>query len=276
MTNGAQSAEQLRTLVREYYAQAAAGTCCGANCCSTCTTEDLYSREELALLPAGVLPASYGCGNPVALAELQPGERVLDLGCGAGLDVLLAAQRVGPSSLVYGLDMTAAMLEVAERRRSQAGLTNVQWLQGLIEAVPLPAESVSVVISNCAINLVADKGQVLREAYRVLCAGGRLAITDIVFRGRFPEGLRHNAQAWVGCVAGALEEPVYRELLSAAGFQEIAIEAIGSYSLQGIAAQEGAAWLATLSSAESAALEQRWIRAAIRARKPGGSSALAS
>ncbi|MBV9021287.1 MAG: methyltransferase domain-containing protein, partial [Ktedonobacteraceae bacterium] len=191
MTTLPQDAEQLRAAVRERYTQsiqnvqinqgATDSGCCSTNCCSTdAVTIDLYSQQEQASLPIAAMLASRGCGNPTALAELHPGEKVLDLGSGGGIDVLLSAQRVGPTGKAYGLDMTDAMLELAERNRAEAGVENVTFLKGIIEAIPLPDESVDVVISNCVINLSADKAQVLREAYRVLAAGGRFAVSDIV------------------------------------------------------------------------------------------------
>src|SRR5438045_3005235 len=234
--------EQLRAAVRERYGQAAlqvlsstepttasccgSSSCCGSNssCCSTETggvvTHDLYSQAELGELPVAAALASLGCGNPTALIDLKPGEKVLDLGSGGGIDVLLSAQRVGPTGFAYGLDMTDAMLELAERNRKEANVENVRFLKGLIEAIPLPDQAVDVVISNCVINLAADKGQVLREAYRVLVPGGRFAVSDIVVQGTLPSALRTDLEAWAGCMAGALEEQTYRRLLREAGFTD--------------------------------------------------------
>jgi len=187
-------------------------------------TAALYSQAELGTIPVAAALASLGCGNPTALAKLKPGEKVLDLGSGGGIDVLLSARRVGPTGFAYGLDMTDAMLELAERNRAEAGVENVTFLQGIIEAIPLPTESVDVVISNCVINLSADKGQVLREAYRVLTPGGRFAVSDIVFQGQLPQALRSDLESWAGCIAGALEEETYRQLLQVAGFQDIEVK----------------------------------------------------
>src|SRR5450631_4174535 len=196
------NAEQLRAEVSARYSrtalqvlgseQATAESCCGSGCCATDIassdpiTSDLYNAAELGTIPLAAALASRGCGNPTALAELKAGERVLDLGSGGGIDVLLSAQRVGPTGFAYGLDMTDAMLQLAERNKAEAGIENVTFLKGIIEAIPLPANSVDVVISNCVINLSADKGQVLREAHRVLAPGGRFAVSDIVFQGTFP------------------------------------------------------------------------------------------
>src|SRR5260221_4887108 len=177
-------------------------SCCGPSCCSTDTrdasviTSDLYSQAELGTIPMAAALASLGCGNPTALAELSPGERVLDLGSGGGIDVLLSARRVGPTGFAYGLDMTDAMLELAERNRAEAGVENVRFLKGIIEDIPFPPQSVDVVISNCVINLSADKGKVLREAYRVLTPGGRFAVSDIVFQGRLPQVLAPDLESW--------------------------------------------------------------------------------
>ena len=214
--------EQLRTWVQERYTQSITQVnvltatsqqsgCCESGCCATTTAGDpitgnLYSETELNGLPIAAALASRGCGNPTALAELHAGEKVLDLGSGGGIDVLLSAQRVGPTGFAYGLDMTDAMLEVAERNRVESGVENVKFLKGIIEAIPLPDRSVDVVISNCVINLSADKGQVLREAYRVLNPGGRFAVSDIVIQGHLPEVIQHDMEAWAGCIAGALEE----------------------------------------------------------------------
>src|SRR6266581_8851772 len=219
--------EQLREAVRDRYSRTAlevlktgqitAESCCSSSCCSpgdsNLVTSELYSSTELGELPIAAALASLGCGNPTALAELKPGERVLDLGSGGGIDVLLSARRVGPTGFVYGLDMTDAMLELAERNRAEASVENVRFLKGIIEDIPLPAESVDVVISNCVINLSADKGQVLREAYRVLAPGGRFAVSDIVFQGHIPQALRTDLESWAGCIAGALEEETYKDLL---------------------------------------------------------------
>src|SRR5438094_2989463 len=240
--------EKLREAVRERYSRTALEvlntgqitdeSCCSSGCCGTgdsdLVTGDLYSNAELGELPSAATLASLGCGNPTALAELKPGERVLDLGSGGGIDVLLSARRVAPTGFAYGLDMTDAMLELAERNRSEAGVENVRFLKGVIEDIPLPPDSVDVVISNCVINLSADKGQVLREAYRVLSPGGRFAVSDIVFQGQLPPVLRADLESWAGCIAGALEEEPYRQLLNSAGFTDIEIEVTRRYSLEDV------------------------------------------
>ncbi len=226
----------VREAVRERYAAAAreaarnrAASCCGpVECCGTeeqnVISQDLYAAEELAKIPEGAVLASLGCGNPAALAELVPGEVVLDLGSGGGIDVLLSARRVGPTGKAYGLDMTDEMLELARRNQREAGVTNAEFLQGTIEKVPLPDASVDVIISNCVINLSPDKDRVFREAIRVLRPGGRFAVSDLVVQGRMPPELKRNIEAWSGCVAGALEEDEYRAKLAAAGFRDIEVE----------------------------------------------------
>jgi ubiquinone/menaquinone biosynthesis C-methylase UbiE len=251
--------------------------CCASSCCPSGAgnpiTSDVYTQLELGEIPAAAALASLGCGNPTALAELQPGERVLDLGSGGGIDVLLSARRVGPTGFVYGLDMTDPMLELAERNRREAGAENVQFLQGIIEAIPLPESSVDVVISNCVINLSADKGQVLREAYRVLTAGGRFAVSDIVVQGDLPAALRHDMEAWAGCVAGALEETTYRSLLQEAGFIEIKIEVVRRYALADIEQSRASSSLQALTPEERHEVDGRFISAFVRARKPAAEEA---
>jgi SAM-dependent methyltransferase len=248
--------------------------CCGPSCCSTDTrdasviTSHLYTQAELGTIPVAAALASLGCGNPTALAELTPGERVLDLGSGGGIDVLLSARRVGPTGFAYGLDMTDAMLELAERNRAEAGLENVRFLKGIIEDIPLPAGSVDVVISNCVINLSADKGKVLQEAYRVLAPGGRFAVSDIVFQGWLPQALRHDMDSWAGCIAGALEEETYRGLLHAAGFVDIEVEVTRRYGLQDIAEGGASASLTALGETERSQVDGKFVSAFIRARKP--------
>jgi len=274
--------EQLRSLVKERYTQSivqithpSSSTqrgCCSSDCC-TSTTDDpissnLYSTTELDGLPIAAALASRGCGNPTALAELHTGEKVLDLGSGGGIDVLLSAQRVGPTGFAYGLDMTDAMLEVAERNRVEAGVENVTFLKGIIEAIPLPDQSVNVVISNCVINLSADKRQVVREAYRVLTPGGRFAVSDIVIQDHLPSVIQKDMEAWAGCIAGALEEEVYRHLLSEAGFASIDIEVTRRYSLQEVAESGASAAIAELSQAERDELDGKFVSAFIRAKKP--------
>src|SRR5437588_12903706 len=276
--------QQLREAVRERYGRTAlevlgadepqAASCCGADCCGgekgigDAVTSNLYSSTELGELPLAAALASLGCGNPTALAELKPGEKVLDLGSGGGIDVLLSARRVGPTGFAYGLDMTDAMLELAERNRAEAGVENVRFLKGVIEDIPLEANAVDVVISNCVINLSADKGQVLREAYRVLVPGGRFAVSDIVFQGHIPPAIRADLEAWAGCIAGALEEETYRNLLQEAGFTGIEVEVTRRYSLDDIAESGARASLAALSESERAEVDGKFVSAFIRARKP--------
>jgi len=229
-------ADELRAVVREHYAKAAreAGTgCCGdsgtAACGEPAATTDpfgrsLYDAGDRQLLPEAALVASLGCGNPTALAELRPGEVVLDLGSGGGIDVLLSARRVAPTGKAYGLDMTSEMHQLARRNQTEAGVTNAEFLLGTIENIPLPDASVDVIISNCVVNLAADKGTVFREAYRVLRPGGRLAISDIVLSRPLPPQLAELMGLWTGCIAGALPEDVCRDELTLAGFQDISIE----------------------------------------------------
>lgn len=284
--------EQLREAVRERYGRTALQVlggseveaasygstgCCGtgsssSSCCSTINsdaiTSNLYSNTELGELPVAAALASLGCGNPTALAELKAGEKVLDLGSGGGIDVLLSARRVGPTGFVYGLDMTDAMLELAERNRIEAGVENVRFLKGVIEAIPLPENAVDVVISNCVINLSADKGQVLREAYRVLTPGGRFAVSDIVIQGQLPPTIQKDMEAWAGCIAGALEEDTYRNLLAAVGFTHIEIEVTRRYSLEEVAESGASTALATLPSSERTELDGKFVSAFVRAQKP--------
>ena len=222
-------------MVKEKYAQAAlrvtsgGSSCCGAsprsaNGCCDPITSNLYDASQAGQIPAEAMLASLGCGNPTALAELKPGEMVLDLGSGGGIDVLLSARRVGPHGKAYGLDMTDEMLALANENKRRAGVDNVEFLKGEIEHIPLPDNSVDVVISNCVINLSADKAQVLREAFRVLKPGGRFAVSDVVTRGEVSPAIRQSMLLWVGCVAGALQDVEYRDKLAAAGFEQIEIE----------------------------------------------------
>jgi arsenite methyltransferase len=199
-------------------------------CCSTITA-DLYDDTQAAAIPAAAMLASLGCGNPTALAELEPGEVVLDLGSGGGIDVLLSARRVGPTGKAYGLDMTDEMLALARENQQKSGLTNVEFLKGEIERIPLPDNSVDVIISNCVINLSADKDRVLAEAFRVLKPGGRLAVSDVVVRGEVPEEIRRSMELWVGCIAGALEERTYQEKLANAGFEGVGLEPTRTYEI---------------------------------------------
>jgi SAM-dependent methyltransferase len=206
--------------------------CCdpGLRCCDPITT-NLYSAEEKGLIPEKAALASLGCGNPTALIDLKAGEVVLDLGSGGGIDVLLSARRVGPAGKAYGLDMTDEMLALARENQRQAGVNNVEFLKGEIENIPLPDNSVDVVISNCVINLSADKDRVLREAFRVLKPGGRFAVSDVVVRGSVPDSVRQSMLLWVGCIAGALEEQDYRAKLTGAGFEEVSIEPTRTYNV---------------------------------------------
>ncbi len=229
------NSENIKDVVKEKYGQAALkvigsgkSSCCGSapaeQHCADAITGNLYDVAQLGEIPDTAALASLGCGNPTALAELRPGEVVLDLGSGGGIDVLLSAKRVGPSGKAYGLDMTDEMLALAEANKRKAGLTNVEFLRGEIENIPLPDNSVDVIISNCVINLSADKDKVLKEAFRVLKPGGRFAVSDVVTRGEIPAEIRKSVLLWVGCVAGALEENEYRAKLTAAGFEKIGIE----------------------------------------------------
>src|SRR3954465_4122353 len=230
----------LKANVREKYGQAALrvsegktdSACCGTSACCGATTEawdpitsDLYDERQKAGIPAEAVLASLGCGNPTALATLREGETVLDLGSGGGIDVLLSAKRVGPKGKVYGLDMTDEMLALANENKRKAGATNVDFLKGEIESIPLPDNSVDVIISNCVINLSADKRKVLREAVRVLKPGGRFAVSDVVTRGEIMPEIRQSVLAWVGCIAGALDENDYRAKLTSAGFEQVDVEA---------------------------------------------------
>ncbi len=207
--------------------------CCdpGLRCCDPITT-NLYSADQTEIIPENAVRASLGCGNPTALAELRPGETVLDLGSGGGIDVLLSASRVGPTGKAYGLDMTDEMLALARENQRQAGVSNVEFLTGEIENIPLPNNSVDVIISNCVINLSADKDRVLAEAFRVLKPGGRFAVSDVVVRGSVPDAVRTSMLLWVGCIAGALDENEYLAKLSTAGFDHISIEPTREYNVE--------------------------------------------
>ena len=227
--------QDVKQLVKDRYGVAARDVLGGPDgCCANAPTDpvsgQLYDETDQATLPAQALRASLGCGNPTALVQLEAGEVVLDLGSGGGIDVLLSARRVGPTGRAYGLDITDEMLALAEQNKARSGLENVEFLRGEIEAIPLPDESVNVIISNCVINLSADKDRVLREAFRVLRPGGRLAVSDIVVRGEIPAELRHDAGLWAGCFAGALEESDYRGKLIAAGFAEIEVQPTRIYT----------------------------------------------
>jgi len=230
----------IKETVKEKYAEAAlkvvggARGSCGPSGACGCdpVTENLYDASQTSGLPEGAVLASLGCGNPTALAELREGEVVLDLGSGGGIDVLLSARRVGPTGKAYGLDMTDEMLALARDNQAKAGAQNVEFLKGEIESIPLPAQAVDVIISNCVINLSADKGKVLAEAFRVLKPGGRFAVSDVVCRGEIPDAVRRSMELWVGCVAGALEENEYRRLLADAGFVKIDIEPTRIYAFE--------------------------------------------
>jgi SAM-dependent methyltransferase len=233
----------VKEIVREKYAEAAsrvaqgrASSCCGPvqrDCCGKDPiTSDLYDGAQAGGVPEKALQASLGCGNPTALAELKPGETVLDLGSGGGIDVLLSARRVGPTGKAFGLDMTDEMLALAEENKRRSGLANVHFLKGEIENIPLPDNSVDVIISNCVINLSGDKDRVLREAFRVLKPGGRFAVSDVVVRGEVPAAIRRSVELWVGCVAGALSDTDYLAKLAAAGFENAEIEVTRVYSME--------------------------------------------
>jgi SAM-dependent methyltransferase len=233
----------VKEVVRDKYGQAALrvtsgeGGCCGSRasdkeaCCDPITS-NLYDGTQKGEIPDTALKASLGCGNPTALAELKPGEIVLDLGSGGGIDVLLSARRVGPTGKAYGLDMTDEMLALAEGNKRKSGLTNVEFLKGEIENIPLPENSIDVIISNCVINLSADKDRVLAEAFRVLKPGGRFAVSDVVVKGEVPEQIRKNMELWIGCVAGALSEEDYAAKLGQAGFDHIEIEPTRIYEIE--------------------------------------------
>jgi arsenite methyltransferase len=246
--------------------------CCGpAACgCSDPITSNLYSDDETRALPAGAVAASLGCGNPTALLALEPGETVLDLGSGGGIDVLLSAKRVGPTGKVYGVDMTDEMLALARDNQRKAGVTNVEFLKGTIEAIPLPDHSVDVVISNCVINLSSDKDAVLREAFRVLKPGGRFAVSDVVVRGDVPADIRRSMELWVGCIAGALEQAEYASKLQEAGFADVDVEPWRIYSI------EDARAFLTQSGVDvdrvAPQVEGRFASAFVRARKPEAKS----
>ena len=242
--------DTLKAIVREKYGEAAKravsgekSSCCGSSasgssCCgssdSSCAdpiTSNLYDETEKRSLPENAVRASLGCGNPTALAELRPGETVLDLGSGGGIDVLLSARRVGPTGKAYGLDMTDEMLALARKNQSEAGVTNVEFLKGEIEAIPLPDATVDVIISNCVINLSGDKDKVIAEAFRVLRPGGRFAVSDVVVRGAVPDAIRKSVELWVGCVAGAMEEKEYVAKLERAGFTAVGVEPTRVYDI---------------------------------------------
>jgi ubiquinone/menaquinone biosynthesis C-methylase UbiE len=263
-----------KTLVQEKYGAAARGVtersaaaCCDPSlrCCDPITT-NLYKESEKSGLPTNAVLASLGCGNPTALIELKPGETVLDLGSGGGIDVLLSAKRVGPTGKAYGLDMTDDMLALARENQRQAGVENVEFLKGEIERIPLANCTVDVVISNCVINLSADKDRVLREAFRVLKPGGRFAVSDVVTRGEIPDEVSKSMLLWAGCIAGALEEQEYKSKLAAAGFAEISVEPTRMYT-----ADDAKGFLAKANldvEAVAPLVEGKIMSAFVRATKP--------
>jgi arsenite methyltransferase len=271
------SEQDLKETVRQRYGQSAREvsegaktSCCSTTCCGGTAedpiTSNLYSQAETATLPEKALLASLGCGNPTALAELHEGEVVLDLGSGGGIDVLLSARRVGSTGKAYGLDMTDEMLALARENQQKAGVQNVEFLKGEIEAIPLPDDSVDVIISNCVINLSADKGQALREAFRVLKPGGRFAVSDVVVRGELPADVRRSMELWVGCVAGALTEQEYTGLLEQSGFESVGVEPTRIYEFEDAKAFLEGTGLNTDAMAEE--VGGRVMGAFIRARKP--------
>ena len=265
-----------KTLVQEKYGAAArqvrksgSVACCdpALRCCDPITT-NLYEESEKSGLPANAVLASLGCGNPTALIELKQGETVLDLGSGGGIDVLLSAKRVGPTGKAYGLDMTDDMLALARENQRQSGVENVEFLKGEIENIPLPDNSVDVVISNCVINLSADKDRVLREAFRVLKPGGRFAVSDVVVRGEVPDEVRKSMLLWAGCVSGALEEQEYTSKLAAAGFAKISVEPTRVYSVEHAKGFLAKAGLDVDTIAPL--IEGKFMSAFVRATKPSG------
>jgi len=268
--------EQIREVVKAKYGEAArrvaagaGNSCCGAAPCGTEVdpiTRDLYQSSQTSLLPEEAVKASLGCGNPTALAQLNPGETVLDLGSGGGIDVLLSARRVGPTGKAYGLDMTDDMLALARENQRKSGIDNVEFLKGEIESIPLPDNSVDVIISNCVINLSADKDRVLQEAFRVLKPGGRFAVSDVVVRGEVPEEIRRSVLLWAGCIAGALSDSDYVAKLSGAGFEQIGIEPTRVYSVEDARAVLTGHGIDVDQIAP--AVEGKFMSAFVRARKP--------
>lgn len=275
--------ENIKTVVQEKYGAAAkrAASGLGSACCGTSPasaiegcdpiTSNLYGESEAGSVPEAALRASLGCGNPTALAQLQPGETVLDLGSGGGIDVILSARRVGPTGKAFGLDMTDEMLALAEENKRKSGLTNVEFLRGEIENIPLPDNTVDVIVSNCVINLSGDKDRVLREAFRVLKPGGRFAISDVVVRGEVPEQIRKSMELWVGCVAGALSDTEYRQKLAGAGFESIDIEATRVYNVDD--AREFLKGAGIDADSIAPQVENKFISAFVRATKPAAAAA---
>jgi ubiquinone/menaquinone biosynthesis C-methylase UbiE len=273
------SGENIRDAVREKYGQAAlrvnrgGSGCCGATsatgACADPITSNLYDASQADQIPAGAMLASLGCGNPTALAELNRGEVVLDLGSGGGIDVLLSAKRVAPGGRAFGLDMTDEMLALADENKQKAGIENAWFLKGEIEHIPLPDNSVDVVISNCVINLSADKDRVLQEAFRVLKPGGRLAVSDVVTRGEILPEIRKSVLLWVGCIAGALEESEYRSKLASAGFEQVELEPTRIYRMED--AREFLAGEGLDVDALAPQVDGKFMSAFIRAVKPSSS-----
>src|SRR6187399_3348449 len=271
----------VKDIVKEKYGQAALraqsgarSSCCGgaeaASACCDPITSNLYEAGQEGQVPDLALKASLGCGNPTALANLKPGETVLDLGSGGGLDVLLSARRVGPTGRAFGLDMTDEMLALAEENKRKSGLTNVEFLKGEIENIPLPDNSVDVIISNCVINLSGDKDRVLREAFRVLKPGGRFAVSDVVVRGDVPPAIRKSMELWVGCVAGALNDSEYVAKLAKAGFEDVQLEDTRVYGLE-----DASAFLAGEGfdvDALARQIDGTFVSAFVRATKPAPSA----
>jgi len=276
LSHSGRGGQGVRETVREKYGEAALraasgqkSSCCGGSSFGSGAdpiTSDLYQTEQIGQLPHAAVLASLGCGNPTALAELREGETVLDLGSGGGIDVLLSARRVGPHGKAYGLDMTDEMLALARENQKKSGLTNVEFLRGDIESIPLPAESVDVIISNCVINLAADKQRVLREAFRVLKPGGRFAVSDVVCRGEIPVAVRRSMELWIGCVAGALEENEFKRLLGEAGFVDPNIEPTRVYQFED--ARSFLADAGVDSEVLAREIGGRVMGAFVRARKP--------
>jgi arsenite methyltransferase len=272
--------DSIKETVQEKYGEAAkqaksgarAACGCSASCDGDPITSNLYDEAQAAGVPAEALLASLGCGNPTALAELAAGEVVLDLGSGGGIDVLLSARRVGPTGKAYGLDMTDEMLSLARENQAKSGLTNVEFLKGEIEHIPLPDNAVDVIISNCVINLSADKDRVIAEAFRVLKPGGRFAVSDVVVKGDdIPANVRRSMELWVGCIAGALEEGSYRDKLTRAGFVTVDIEPTRIYRTED--AKQFLAEAGLTDEATLAQIDGRFMSAFIRARKPAALSA---
>lgn len=265
----------VKDIVREKYANAAlkvsggGSSCCGSSALPGASpiTSNLYDEAQASGLPAEAMLASLGCGNPTALAQLAPGETVLDLGSGGGIDVLLSARRVGPTGKAYGLDMTDEMLALARDNQRKAGVDNVEFLKGEIEAIPLPDASVDVIISNCVINLSGDKDRVLRETFRVLKPGGRFAVSDVVTRGEIPEALRRDVLLWVGCLAGALDETDYVAKLNAAGFEQVSIQPTRVYHIED--AREFLTGKGIDVDALAPQMQDKFFSGFVRATKPG-------